>query len=183
MRNNFLLVFLALCITLPSTQVEARKGLGSLFKLGRGAKAINGAKHYNSETLTLAQLKACLLLEQKIESSEIDLSSKQSPVVHQKQKIEKIEREISTLKRYLDINQNTSFYTQQQVDDFNIKVERYNEFIPAYNRELEAYKNLEAVYNGAIGRHNKMVNEFQVSCAGKRYYEDDLLSAKSALTN
>lgn len=183
MKNNLLLVFLALCITLPSTQVEARKGLGSLFKLGRGAKAINGAKHYNSGTLTVAQLKACLMLEQKIESSEIDLSSKQSPVVRQEQKIEKIEREISTLKRYLDLNQKTTFYTQQQVDDFNRKVERYNEFLPAYNRELEAYKNLETIYNGAVGRHNKMVNEFQVSCAGKRYYEDDLLSAKSALTN
>lgn len=181
--NNLLLVFLALCIILPSTQVEARQGLSSLFKLGRGAKAINGAKHYNSGTLTVAQLKACLILEQKIESSEVDLSSKQRPVVRQEQKIEKIEREISTLNRYLDINKNTKFYTQLQVADFNKKVERYNEFIPVYNRELEEYKNLETIYNGAVSRHNKMVNEFQVSCTGKRYYEDDLLSAKSELIN
>lgn len=183
MKNNVLLVFLALCIILPSTQVEARKGLSSLFKLGRGAKAINGTKHYNSGTLSVEQLRACLRLEQKVDGSEIDLSSKQSPIEIQEQKLKKLEREMSTLKAYLDANQNANFYTQQQVDGFNLKVERYNQFIPAYNIELEHYKTLESNYNSAVGQHNKLVNDFQVSCVGKRYYEDDLISAKSGLVN
>ena len=183
MNNNVLLVFLTLCIILPSTQVEARKGLGSLFNLGRGAKAVNGVKHYNSGTLTVEQLRACLRLEQKVDGSEFDLSSKQSPIEIQEQKLKSLEREMSNLKAYLDVDQNAKFYTQQQVDEFNSKVERYNQFISAYNIELEHYKTLGANYNRAIGQHNKLVNDFQVSCAGKRYYEDDLISAKSGLVN
>ncbi len=147
MRNNLLLIFLALCIILPSTQVEARKGLGSLFKLGRAAKAINGAKHYNSGTLTVEQLKTCLLLERKVGSSEINLSSKRGNIENKVEKIKKIEREISTVKKYLDINKSATFYTQQKVDECNLKVERYNQLIPAYNRELETYKILKSIYN------------------------------------
>ena len=90
---------------------------------------------------------------------------------------------MSKLKTYLDLNQNITFHTQQQVDDFNSKIERYNQFIPAYKGELEAYKYLETIYNNSVGHHNKLVNKLKVSYAGKRYYEDDLVSAKSKLTN
>lgn len=183
MKNNVLLFFLVLCLILPSNQVEARKGLGSLFELGRGAKAINGVKHYNSGTLTVEQLRSCLLLEKKVDDSEYDLSSKLSLIEIQEQKLKNLEREMSTLKAYLDVNQNAEFYSQQQVDEFNLKVEKYNQFIPVYNIDLDNYKTLESDYNSVVGQHNKFVNDFQTSCAGKLYYEDDLVSAKSGLAN
>ena len=129
MKSNILLVFFALYLALTATKVEAGKGLGSIFKFGLGAKVTNGGKHYNSVALTVEQLKACLQLEEKLEFSEINISSKQHPVEKYEKKLKKIEREMSKLKTYLDLNQNTTFHTQQQVDDFNSKIERYNQFI------------------------------------------------------
>ncbi len=177
------MLFAAFCLALPTPEVEARKGFGSLFKLGRGAKSLNGAKHYNYNTLTVEQLRACLLLEQKVDTSERQLNTAQDPIENQEKKVKQLEHEVSSLKNYLEINTNPSFYTQEQVDSFNRKVERYNQSISQYNKKLETYKKMEAGYNSSVASHNAIVNSFQSDCAGKRYYEDDLVTAKSTVTN
>jgi wobble nucleotide-excising tRNase len=79
----------------------------------------------------------------------------------------------------LELNNNTNFYSQQEVDNFNNKVKRYNELIAAYNKEIASYKSLEATYNSHVTQHNSVVNKFQSECAGKRYYEDDFVAASS----
>ena len=183
MRNSWALLFAAFCLALPSPEVEARKGFGSVFKLGRGAKVANSAKHYSSNTLTVEQLKACLLLEQKVDSSEKNLNTKKKIIGNQEKKIKQLEHEVSSLKSYLGLNKNSNFYTQEQVDSFNRKVERYNQMISQHNNEFKTYKKIEAGYNSTIARHNPIVSSFQSSCAGKRYYEDDLIAAKSSVTN
>lgn len=183
MRNSWVLLFAAFCFVLPSPEVEARKGFGSLFKLGRGAKALNGAKHYSSNTLTVEQLRACLLLEQKVDASEKQLNTEQNPIEKQERKIKQLEYEVSSLKSYLELNKNSSFYAQEQVDSFNQKVERYNQLISQYNKEFETYKKMEAGYNSIVASHNSIISSFQSSCAGKRYYEDDLIAAKTSFAN
>ena len=183
MRNSWVLLFAAFCLALPAQEVEARKGFGSLFKLSRGAKALNGAKHYSPNTLTVEQLRACLLLEQEVDASARQLNTEQNPIEKQENKIKQLEHEVSSLKSYLELNKNSSFYTQEQVDIFNWKVERYNQLISQYNKELKAYKKMEAGYNSIVASHNSIVSSFQSSCAGKRYYEDDLVAAKSTVTN
>ena len=181
LMNKVLIAFLSLSIIFPATLVEAGKGISSLLKLGRGAIATNGIKRYNSDTLNVEQLRSCMILEQTIDSSESKLSSKQSPIETQEQKLKKLDHEMSTLKAYLDGNQNAEFSSQQQVDEFNLKVERYNQFISDYNRMLESYKALTSNYNSMLDHHNKLEDNFNIICAGKSYYEDDLVTAKAGL--
>jgi hypothetical protein len=70
-------------LALSSPDVEARKGIGSLFKFGRGVEAINGIKHYGSNVLTIEQLRTCLLLEQKLYASEMKLNVEQDTIRNQ----------------------------------------------------------------------------------------------------
>ena len=83
----------------------------------------------------------------------------------------------------MELNKNSSFYAQEQVDSFNQKVERYNQLISQYNKEFETYKKMETGYNLIVASHNSIISSFQSSCAGRRYYEDDLIAAKTSVTN
>lgn len=97
--------------------------------------------------------------------------------------MKRIEYDITSLKSYLEQGGSASFYTQGQVDNFNLKVERYNHLVFQYNRELKTYKVMEDSYNSMVAGHNIIVNSFQSGCAGKRYYEDDLILARSTIGN
>lgn len=181
MRNSWFMFFLAPCLVLSSPDIEARKGLGSLFKLSQGVKAINGAKHYSYNTLTVKQLSACISLEKRVFDSENKLNTEQLSVRKQEGKLKQSNYEISSLKNYLEVNKNITFYTQFQVDSFNLKVERYNSLISEYNTYLEAYRKMETTFNSMVKNHNHIVNNFQADCAGKQFYEDDLVAAKSRI--
>ncbi|HHC6584655.1 TPA: hypothetical protein ACN36A_004447 [Vibrio parahaemolyticus] len=179
MKSQALVIVASLFLLSAPFESEAKRGFSSLFKAGRGASAINGVKNYNFNTLTVAQLKQCLELESKIEASEQDLSNNSSPLNAQEQRLSSLEVDMNSLDRYLKLNQNSTFYTQAEVDAFNRKVEKYNRLISVYNSELEEYRSLEERYNRAVSSHNTKIEKFKHECAGKRYYEDDLLAIKN----
>lgn len=183
MKNMWLIVVVMVSFSLASNNVEARKGVGALFKFGQGSKAVNGIKNYGVNTLSLDELRKCLLLEQRIDTSDEALKLKQSMISTKKNDLKRIEVEITTLKRYLEIKSNAKFYSQQQLSYFNQEVDHYNRLIGHFNNELEVYKGLEKIYNSNISSHNTLVNGFDSTCAGKRYYEDDLVIVKSSLIN
>ncbi|MGI2831105.1 hypothetical protein [Vibrio alginolyticus] len=158
---------------------EAKRGFGSIFKVGKGARAVGGVKNYDFNTLTVGQLRQCLILESDIESSEQRLNTVREPLNSKEKVLNSLEAKVSSLDNYLTLNQNAVFYTQAEVDAFNNTVEKYNKLISTYNVELEHYRKLEAPYNGLVGEHNNKVNKFKMDCAGKRYYEEDLAAIKS----
>lgn len=168
------------CLTLAAPQVEARKGFGSLFKLGRGAKAINGTKEYSNNTLTVDQLRVCLQLDQKAVESEKRLSSEKIPMERSQKKLKQLEYEVSSSESDLELIKNTGLYSQDQIDRFNGKADSFNGLISQYNEELKWYVTTESSYNSIVESHNKIVNDSQSNCAGKRYYEDDLIALKSS---
>jgi predicted nuclease with TOPRIM domain len=180
--KNKILIIVILCSLFNSAQLEARKGKFSLFKVGAGARALKGIKNYNINTLTVEQLKACLIQEKNIDSSEQELNIKANPLDEKKAVLNRLEKEITYLENYLDLNQHRSFITQTQVDEFNLKVESYNALVEKYNIEISAYKALEIQYNKLVGSHNDLISMFDLNCAGKRYYEDDLVAAKLMLS-
>jgi len=165
------------CISLSSTEVEAKKGLGSLFKQGRGLKAKNGVKHYNSQILSVAKLRVCLLFERKIDKSEKSLELERPSMSKKEKYIAQLTSETSSLEQYLELNKNNNFYSQEEVERFNNKVKRYKELIYIYNKEFLLYKKIQKNYNFHVDQHNSLVNKFTSGCAGKRYYEDDLAEA------
>ncbi len=179
MKSQTVVITASLVFLLAPFELEAKRGLGSLFKVGRGASAINGVKNYDFNTLTSEQLGRCLDLESNIEFSEQNLTNKALPLNSQEKLLSSLESDMTSLERYLKLNQNSTFYTQAEVDAFNRKVEEYNQLISVYNTELKKYRGLEVPYNREINTHNAKVEKFKLECAGKRYYEDDLLAIKS----
>lgn len=172
--NKFFAVVVLLTLTLSSTKSFARKGISGLFKLGRGASAIDGIKDYSSGTLSLNELRECVLKERSIESSERALIPKSSQLNASERKLLNLKSEIDRIQAYLDVNKNVAFYSQSQVDGFNSKVDRYNDLIGIYNRDVDVYKAEKSKYNMMVAGHNKKVDAFSIVCAGKKYYEDDL---------
>lgn len=179
MKNQTVIAIATLSLLSAPFESEAKRGFGSLFKAGRGVSAINGVKTYDFNTLTVEQLRKCLELESNIELSEQRLSNDSLPLKAQEKLLSSLESDVNSLDRYLKLNQNSTFYTQSEVDAFNRKVEQYNQTISVYNAELNKYHSLEAPYNRKINIHNAKIEQFQLECAGKRYYEDDLLDIKS----
>ena len=183
MKNMWLIVAVMASFSLTSNNVEARKGVGSLLKYGQGSKAVYGRGNYEANTLSVDELRQCLLLGQQIDSSDKKLNLEQPVISSKGSDLKRIEAEITTLKHYLEVNSNAKFYTQQQVDKFNKSAEYYNRLIDYFNNELEAYRSLEEGYSSSISSHNLLVSKFDSTCAGKHYYEDDLVVVKSSLIN
>ncbi len=177
MRISGFLCLTTSLLAFASPDVDARKGLGSLFKVGRAVKAIDGAKIYGSGTLTVEQLAACLLSEQEIHVSDETLNFDRGLIDEKEVNLKSMEGDILYLKRYLESNKDLELTIQQQVDIFNAKADSYNGLISAYNSEVGSLRRLESGYNSSVQEHNSLVNHFQSDCAGKLYYEDDFVAA------
>lgn len=173
MKLNLIILFL-IGLMLTSFTAESRKGIGSIFKAGRGIKTVNNIKQYNENTLTISQLSSCLELEDRIENSEIDIANSEKTVNRNAKSLGSIESEISNLDEFLRERQELTFNNQFEVDDFNEKVEKYNKIISRYNHDVEEYKKIEKEHNSKVDKHNDVVQRFENSCAGKLYYLDDL---------
>jgi len=174
-------VIASLSLLVVPLESEAKRGFGSLFKAGRGASAINGVKNYDLNTLTVGQLKQCLNLESEVENSETNLINYSLPLSYKEKILASVEADMNSLGRYIKLNQDAVFYTQAEVDTFNNKVGKYNKLISVYNTELEEYRKLEAPYNNKVGAHNAQIKKFKMECAGKRYYEDDLIAINNGM--
>ncbi|EPA0547527.1 hypothetical protein ACQZN4_003272 [Vibrio alginolyticus] len=179
MKAKSALVSIIIGLFIFPLESEAKRGFGSIFKAGKGARAVGGVKSYDFNTLTLEQLRQCLSLESDIEISEQRLKNDALPLNSKKKVLSSLEAKVNSLDRYLTINQNVVFYTQAEVDAFNYKVEKYNKLIATYNVELEHYRKLERPYNDLVGEHNNKIGKFKMDCAGKRYYEEDLNTIKN----
>lgn len=176
-HRNTILSLVITCLAFAGA-AEARKGSGALTALGLAAGA---AKTYGANTLTVAQLKQCMILQRKIDNSAEALEPDETALTAKEQQFTELEAERKSLQDYLTQNENATFETQAQVDQYNEKVNRYNALIDESNRVVDEYEKLQVIYNGKIGGHNDMVNEFDSGCAGKQYYVDDMSTVMAEL--
>lgn len=177
MKNSLIIFYTVFSLILPYQNAEAGL-LKSISKLGAG-----GVKLYSSNTLTVEQLKSCLLLEQELDASDRKLNTAKESIYKKKNDIKQLEPEISSLRSYLKLNKDSTFDTQQKVDSFNSKVKRFNKLILIYNNEIDSYKKIKISYKPKTEKHNTFVNQFKSDCAGKHYYEDDMITVKIAIKN
>lgn len=172
-----LLLLTAFCVTLLPSPVDARRGI----KFGGGSRAIDGIKRYGADTLTVSQLKDCLKLEAKFDATAEKINAEQPGLDERKNELKEISAKISELREFLESNKDAEFTSQGQVDAYNAKARTFNQLIDEYNKKLDTYKVDEENHNVKIDTHNEVVNQFQSECAGKRYYEDDMVAAKGSL--
>jgi len=165
----------AFMLLLPSSQTEARKGIAGLFSAGKGMQATNRASRIdNTNTLTQAQLKDCLHIQDKLAESEQEFTTNQPSMDKAQSMITQLDQEIAQLQAYLDKNRNTAFVLQTQVDEYNTKANRFNQLISQYNNKVNEYQKRQNSFNRDVADHNAIVDKFTRDCAEKRYYEDDL---------
>ena len=159
---------------IPSlSEAKVKSVARALFKSGREVYAVNGIKSYDENTLRPDQLKQCFLLGKEIDKTE-KLILNNSEVKEKDESLSTLENEIKNLNNYLDAKRKSIFNTQSEVDAFNAKVDAYNNLTSLYNKELAVYKDMEALYNIKVNLHNVKVDKFQLSCAGKSYYVEDM---------
>lgn len=179
---KYLVAVLSLTLlTLPLSSIvkaKAKLPLGSLFKSGRGVRAIHSTgygstKSYDENTLKPEQLKQCVLLGNQLDESEKIIAEQNIKVDAQVNLLSSMESEVNNLDNYLKSNRKTKFTSQAEVDAFNKVVKKFNDIVSRYNLELDRYKGFEAPYNQKINTHNAIVDRFQSECAGKSYYMDD----------
>ncbi len=73
---------------------------------------------------------------------------------------------------------NTSSLTSQyQIDAYNSKIYNYNSRLAERNSIVERYEQQFSAYNAEVQQHNTLVSQFDLQCAGKQYYEDDMTTA------
>lgn len=183
-RNAAIKIFPILILLSFVYEAEARRGWGGVAKMAGAVKSVGSAvKTYGRSTLTSDQLVKCLRSERELDSLVIQLTSESELVEMKVAKLNRIESDITGIKKYLNANKYADFTTQKEVDKYNKTLNTYNSLVDQYNSEISKYKKYEGGYNRNVDRHNELVADFSANCSGKYYYEDDMISAKSWLKN
>lgn len=176
--RTLLFVTLILIVLIPFESV-AKRGAGSLFRAGRGSHALNGIKNYDGNTLSAEELKMCLDLESRLGLFEKNLDEMDFVLKNKEKYMSSLKVNIQSLKNYLQSNQSTVYYTQQEVNNYNQKVDKLNHWVSIYNTELQNYRNLEVPFNKELSKYNSLFDQFQLDCENKFYYDDDLKAIKN----
>lgn len=127
-----------------------------------------GVKRYTPDVLTEEQLKSCL-----INRSEIDSLEKLS--VDSSHEISSYESTLDNFREEIEMKQySINKYDSNDVDSYNFMVDRYEVMRKHFNSKVDEH-------NDFIERINSEVMRFNARCGQKSYYEDDMISASTAL--
>jgi len=182
MAINRQLVFLC-CIVFAvacfiSAEAFAKKGLGSLFRSGSSVIGSKGSKLYDKDVLTVKDLQACLLMENKIDKATTKLDKKRLTWELAGKQLDSEKLNITEIKSGVDQDKTRTLYTQNEVDNANKNVDQFNLAVGNYNLSVKSFQSLQGDYNLLIDSYNLLFDDFEVDCANKSYYEDDMQLAK-----
>jgi hypothetical protein len=175
-KRALALFVMAVVFVLPVMEVEAKGA-----RLGSAIRLADGPKTYDTNTLTIEQLKMCLALETELDALATQLTDEQLVVAKQEADVKVIESEIDFLKVLLDGNEKPT--TQKQVDEFNKSIDRHNKLVADYKKEAGKYSVMAKGYNAKIEKQKNASSNHNSQCAHKKYYESDMAIAKQSTTN
>jgi hypothetical protein len=142
-------------------------------KLGRalsgGASALKQyGKHGTEYTLTVGELKICLVTERHINKMQRDIDA-------DRLKIDK-------MKMSLRFREAAIRLSESEVDEYSkSSVDSYNLLVTEYERSRHELNNAVQIVNDMVLEHNTAVSQYQEKCSGKSYYIDDLAAAELAI--
>lgn len=164
-RRRFGSVAFAACIWLKSTEAQAR---GLKLRFGRSILRGSRNKTYTPNVLTQKQLEECLRNEAELGEQFRSEGDSELLIEQQREELQALQQNLelrrATLNRYSD-------------DD----VDRYNNDIAHYERLRKGFNERVGDHNQIVERANRYVSNFNLNCAGKQYYEDDMIAAKAVL--
>ncbi|MBX9825108.1 MAG: hypothetical protein K2Y27_08935 [Xanthobacteraceae bacterium] len=162
-------IFLS-CLVLAALgdAADARRGGRFVSGFARGmAHTGIGSKTYGADTLTVQQLTDCLKRAEALDNESASIESDRNQVQSKFSQVDSLKAELDRSQAMLNRS------SQAAIDRFNADVRRYNAFVS------EA-RSTQASFNSKIDQHNATVQTYNAACA-KRYYADDLASAKRSL--
>ena len=149
--GSALLAFLTIQVLDVDARVRVRlRGLGLRYNIQN-----------SSPVLSREQLRSCVGQQNRLNSDSVRLEQMKSGLKQKLSELERFEQTISQREPFVDR------YSQESVDSFNALITNqrklaasYNEYLPAYNAQVDKYKILQQSFN--------------TTCAGQYYYEDDM---------
>lgn len=148
-RRDFLMGVVAIGCVIGHIGPAAARGARRF----RG-RAIMGRGSYGGDVLTPDELEACLRMNSDIDGLETDVHAS-------KMRIEQAASEVDRLGSEIDVRATTlNRYSQADVDDYNLMVDRHQKLVQAYNGSLPAH-------NARIFALNGRVDAFNRACAEK----------------
>lgn len=164
--NSIRVVAIASVVVLTFGEAHAAR---VKFRVGSGLASVGRSiKTYPSTTLSPARLKDCVDREDsigKIEDSRTFLHAE----------IERSQDELKKEKLQLD-------YISNIIDQRKPSaVKEFNRNVELFNIKREKFNNAVMQFNAGSASFKRDVDKFNEDCAGKLYYNDDLIAARQEL--
>lgn len=167
-----IILFVTVSLASVSFETAAKRG-------GRFGKGIRGSatKTYDEKTLSVTQLTACLKRQEAIESSSLTMHQSEKKVSSHNATVNELNRKLETLMQAINGTNTSSLTSQYQIDAYNSKIDNYNSRLAERNSIVERYEQQFSAYNAEVQQHYTLVSQFDLQCAGKQYYEDDMITS------
>ncbi|MBO6920552.1 MAG: hypothetical protein JJ858_19180 [Rhizobiaceae bacterium] len=131
-------------------------------------KGGGGGKIYTPDTLTVAELKECLIAQKNLNELDGRITSDEEFLSTYKRELERQQRELE--RQQIALNR----YSEADVRKFNASVSNYerirsdfNKYVSEHNLQLQKVRDLTQAFN-----------DF---CGGKTYYADDMMKAEELI--
>jgi hypothetical protein len=176
---RIVLVLAGLLLLASANFAEARRGgfLSALIRGGAHSAANHGTsaaigstryiKSYGPDTLTVAQLEACIKRATELDKSAGVVEAVTDKLAAESSAIDRAQAELTVAKDLVNR------YSQPSVNAYNNKLDALNARINAHNNNVRQAKVEQTTHNLSVTLYNN-------DCA-KRYYHDDMEAAKLRL--
>jgi len=150
------------------------------FQLKGPVKAIGVEKIYDDITLTVDQIKTCLVSADKLEEMSAGLTGRLATFPDKLSKISALSGKLQSAQAYLDKNPTTEVNDDAKMSARNEKVADYNKMVTDYNQITEAYSNETGNYTADNTTYALERAYFKETCEGKHFYAEDMNVVTSA---
>lgn len=177
MKFSHLALMLAVAASITySHDVAAKKR----FRLGAGIKGAT-SKTYDANTLSVQDLMTCINTQNALDKSERSIVELKAPLDDLTSTIEEYDSQLEALSDLIENTDTSALVTDRHINEYNQQIDNYNQLLERRNSVFDEYSTSHEGFNEKVDKHNNLNDRFSTYCAGKRYYEDDMVTAKSTI--
>ena len=171
-----------LLITLVATSISFSHDVAAK-KRSRFGAGIKGAtsKTYDANTLSVQDLVTCINTQNALDKSERNIIKLKEPLDALTSIIEGYDKQLKELSDLVSKTDTNVLITEQKINQYNEQIDNYNQLLEKRNGVFDEYSSKHEGFNEKVDKHNSLNDSFSTYCAGKRYYEDDIATARTQM--
>jgi len=108
--------------------------------------------------MSIDELRSCILDKEKLDIESAKINKQEREIIQKENQLLSVQKENDQLRM--------TAYTSEQVNFFNARINDYNE-------KVALLKQSHDMVTFKVDSYNKKVNEFQLKCSQKNYYQED----------